>query len=162
MYIGRTILQVPPFFSSLSLSLSLPPLLLFPLLPPLLTPLSLHPPLSFLPSFPFSSPSPLLPSLSPPPPLSVSSYPPSPVSIFLRSSPFPPPCRRYDLSSSSGDSSPELPSITKRSTYRPSSAATSSARSKKPLDTSPYYSGYNSSEEYDGSRRPYLDYEVRV
>jgi len=70
--------------------------------------------------------------------------------------------RRYDLSSSSGDSSPELPSITKRSTYRPSSAATSSARSKKLLDTSPYYSGYNSSEEYDGSRRPYLDYEVRV
>lgn len=64
--------------------------------------------------------------------------------------------RRYDLSSSSGESSPEPP---KRASYRSPPAATASgARGKKPLDSSP---GYNSSEEYDGSRRPYVDPEVR-
>ena len=68
--------------------------------------------------------------------------------------------RRYDLSSSSGESSPELSPINKRVSYRPSSATTASSRVKKPpLDASP---GYNSSEEYDGSlnRFPYLDPEV--
>ena len=59
------------------------------------------------------------------------------------------------MSSSSGESSPELP---KRASYRSPPAATASrARGKKPLDGSP---GYNSSEEYDGSRRPYVDAEV--
>ena len=66
--------------------------------------------------------------------------------------------RRYDLSSSSGESSPELPSISKRASYRLSPVATASGlQGKKPLDSSP---GYNSSEEYDGSRRPYVDPEV--
>lgn len=66
--------------------------------------------------------------------------------------------RRYDLSSSSGESSPELPSLSKRTSYRSPPAATASGtRGKKPLDTSP---GYNSSEEYDGSHRPYVDPEV--
>ena len=60
--------------------------------------------------------------------------------------------RRYDLSSSSGESSPELPSLSKRSTFRSSPTATASAPD--------YHSGYNSSEEYDGSRWPYLDLEV--
>ena len=46
--------------------------------------------------------------------------------------------RRYDLS--------------KRSTFRSSPTATASAPD--------YHSGYNSSEEYDGSRWPYLDLEV--
>ena len=67
---------------------------------------------------------------------------------------------RYDLSSSSGESSPELSPINKRASYRSSSATTASSRVKKPpLDASP---GYNSSEEYDGSlnRFPYLDPEV--
>ena len=132
------------------------------------------------PSSPFHS---ILSSLIPffSPPLFSSSYPSSlflpsspllfslPLSpLFLPSSPLlfspplllPPFLRRYDLSSSSGDSSPEHPSISKRPSYRPPSAAAPSTRGKKPLDTSPYYSGYNSSEEYDGSRRPYLDLEV--
>ncbi len=67
--------------------------------------------------------------------------------------------RRYDLSSSSGESSPEMPSLSKRTSYRLSPVATASGlQGKKPLDASP---GYNSAEEYDGSRRPYVDAEVR-
>lgn len=65
--------------------------------------------------------------------------------------------RRYDLSSSSGESSPELPSLSKRLSYRsPPSATASGLQGKKPLDSSP---GYNSSEEYDGSQRPYINPE---
>ncbi len=69
---------------------------------------------------------------------------------------------RYELSSSSGDSSPELSPLNKRANYRPSSASAAASRAKKqppPLDASP---GYNSSEEYDGShgRYTYLDHEV--
>lgn len=74
----------------------------------------------------------------------------------------PPSLSRYDLSSSSGDSSPELSPINKRTSYRPSSASNSTGRSKKPpLDASP---DYNSSEEYDGSlgRYTYLDSEVQL
>ena len=74
--------------------------------------------------------------------------------------------RRYDLSSgsssSSRESSPELPALSKRaSSYRSSPSAGAGARGKKPPpDSSPYYSGYNSSEEYDGTRQPYMDIEV--
>ena len=97
-------------------------------------------------------------------------------------------CRRYEPSS--GESSPELPSVGgKRSYYhkqpQPSttssgggvgvgvSPACSSSRNKKPheggggggggggADSPPYYSGYNSSEEYEATRRPYLDPEVQ-
>ena len=154
--------QAVDYFSLLSLPLD--PLFLhflFPPSPPLPSPPPPAPLLSPFSSLPFS---PL--SLS-----SLSSCPSSPLNaLFLPSSPllFSPLLllslflRRYDLSSSSGDSSPEHPSISKRPSYRPPSAAAPSTRGKKPLDTSPYYSGYNSSEEYDGSRRPYLDLEVRV
>ena len=124
------------------LSLPLVPLFLHSLFPP--SPLLLLLPLLSLPS-----------AL----PLPLSSFlPPLSSSLLLLFSPLF--LRRYDLSSSSGDSSPEHPSISKRPSYRPPSAAAPSTRGKKPLDTSPYYSGYNSSEEYDGSRRPYLDLEV--
>ena len=57
-------------------------------------------------------------------------------------------------SSSSGESSPELPVLSKsRNGYRPPGAQ---ARPKAPPPSSPpdgdstYYAGYNSSEEYDG------------
>ncbi|XP_064399477.1 OTU domain-containing protein 5-B-like isoform X2 [Halichondria panicea] len=67
--------------------------------------------------------------------------------------------RRYDLSCSSGESSPELSPLNKRAGYRPSSTNAAATRAKKPpLDASP---GYNSSEEYDGphGRYTYLDPE---
>lgn len=69
-------------------------------------------------------------------------------------------CSHYDLSdSSSGESSPEHPSLNKRTNFRHSPAAGCVRGKKPPLDSSP---GYNSSEEYDGSlvRFPYCDLEV--
>ena len=72
--------------------------------------------------------------------------------------------RHYDYSSS-GESSPELPVLPKRPLHSspPSGPATASAdREKCPSEpgTPPYFSGYNSAEEYEGTRRPFYDPEV--
>ena len=64
------------------------------------------------------------------------------------------PYRHY---SSSGESSPELPVLSKVR-YRGASGQTRVKSPSSPTDSP--YSGYNSAEEYDGSRNAYFDLEV--
>ena len=73
--------------------------------------------------------------------------------------------RHYHKESSDGESSPELPVLSKSRGYRPPGAQ---ARAKAPPPSSPpdsdsaYYAGYNSSEEYDGEGGgAYFDKEVK-
>lgn len=82
------------------------------------------------------------------------------------------PYRHYEYSSS-GESSPELPVLSKHPPLHAPHTSHSSPPSGVPPcasrergesepGTPPYYSGYNSAEEYEATHRPFFDHEVCV
>ena len=81
--------------------------------------------------------------------------------------------RHYEYSSS-GESSPELPVLSKHPPHHPPSSSHPSPPSGGPPPptrdrggdsepgTPPYYSGYNSAEEYEATHAPFFDLEVNL
>ena len=79
-------------------------------------------------------------------------YPSKFISFFLPSSHY----------SSDGESSPELPVLSKTRYHPPPGAQGRGKPSNPPPPSSPLYNGYNSAEEYDLRAEPFLVPEVRV